>query len=260
VPEQDRDREGAAKEDRDRKGAAKQNRDREGAAKEDRGREAGTKGPAAQGALAEGRAGKQPLADARGSVPLADGRGSVPLPLPDARGSVSLADARGSGRRDKSIPLAYLITFRTYGTWLHGDARGSVDRTHNIYGAPLLPPDGKREQAARRRCRQAPVKLDAAQRRIVRQAVVEVSERQEWSLHELNVRSNHVHVVVSAPEDPDRVVNTFKSISTRRLRDAGLIDASIKPWNRGASRKYLWTPDALKAACRYVLDGQGPDI
>ena len=41
-----------------------------------------------------------------------------------------VADASGS------VPLAYLITFRTYGTWLHGDARGSVDREHNVFGTP----------------------------------------------------------------------------------------------------------------------------
>jgi hypothetical protein len=30
--------------------------------------------------------------------------------------------------RTEDIPLAYLISFRAYGTWLHGDRRGSVDR------------------------------------------------------------------------------------------------------------------------------------
>ncbi len=40
---------------------------------------------------------------------------------------------------DEHIPLAYFITFRCYGTWLHGDRRGSVDRFHNIYGTPRLP-------------------------------------------------------------------------------------------------------------------------
>ena len=29
-----------------------------------------------------------------------------------------------------AAPLAYLITFNTYGTWLHGDRRGSVDSNH----------------------------------------------------------------------------------------------------------------------------------
>lgn len=34
-------------------------------------------------------------------------------------------------------PLAYFITWRTYGTWLHGDERGSVQRGSS---GPLAPP------------------------------------------------------------------------------------------------------------------------
>jgi hypothetical protein len=29
---------------------------------------------------------------------------------------------------DTDLPLGYLITFRCYGSWLHGDKRGSIDR------------------------------------------------------------------------------------------------------------------------------------
>jgi hypothetical protein len=43
-----------------------------------------------------------------------------------------------------AVPLAYFITFHTYGTWIHGDDRGSVDRHHNLYGTPMLPPDPSR--------------------------------------------------------------------------------------------------------------------
>jgi hypothetical protein len=32
---------------------------------------------------------------------------------------------------DTDLPLGYLITFRCYGTWLHGDDRGSIDRKAN---------------------------------------------------------------------------------------------------------------------------------
>ena len=35
-------------------------------------------------------------------------------------------------------PSGYLITFHTYGTWLHGDSRGSTDRINNITGVPML--------------------------------------------------------------------------------------------------------------------------
>ena len=36
-------------------------------------------------------------------------------------------------------PSCYLITFRTYGTWLHGDSRGSVDRRRNASGQARIP-------------------------------------------------------------------------------------------------------------------------
>jgi hypothetical protein len=42
--------------------------------------------------------------------------------------------------QDRSQPLGYLITIRSYGTWLHGDARGSMDRrNYNKFGEPKRP-------------------------------------------------------------------------------------------------------------------------
>ena len=37
------------------------------------------------------------------------------------------------------VPLGYFVTCRAFGTWLHGDERGSVDRKHNRYGTPRIP-------------------------------------------------------------------------------------------------------------------------
>jgi len=46
--------------------------------------------------------------------------------------------------QDRNEHLAYLITFRCYGTWLHGDERGSIDRrTYNRYGPPDMPANKK---------------------------------------------------------------------------------------------------------------------
>jgi hypothetical protein len=42
---------------------------------------------------------------------------------------------------DTDIPLAYLITFRCYGTWFHGNKRGSIDRFRNNYKSPYIAPD-----------------------------------------------------------------------------------------------------------------------
>ena len=195
----------------------------------------------------ERRAGRAPAPD--GVWPGADASGSDPAHAPKPG-----ADASGS------VPLAYLITFRAYGTWLHGDDRGSVDHKHNAHGTPLAPPDPRRECAEHQRCKHAPVLLDEAQRAATRDAIVAVCEHRRWSLHELNVRTNHVHVVVSAPRHPDQVRGSFKSWATRRMRETGVIDADIQPWAKGGSGEYLWKPEQVESACRYVLDGQGPDL
>jgi hypothetical protein len=48
---------------------------------------------------------------------------------------------------DNEFPLAYFISFRCYGTWLHGDERGSMNRKQNQYGTPRIPTNQRLETA-----------------------------------------------------------------------------------------------------------------
>ena len=73
--------------------------------------------------------------------------------------------------RNEEFPLAYLITFRSYGTWLHGDSRGSVDRFHNRYGTPRLPPNDRWRKYNRDLLKHLPVKLRNRQRAVVEKAI-----------------------------------------------------------------------------------------
>ena len=170
-------------------------------------------------------------------------------PLPDGRGS-----------EGGNWPLAYLITFPTYGTWLHGDERGSVDRDHNIPGTPMLDPNEQRRSRERRRLKHPQVLLDAQRRAVVHRTILEIASHRDWTVHTLTVRTNHVHVVVGAPVIPERVMNTLKSWSTRRMVEAGVLPRGTKAWVRHGSTQYLWKLDQLKAACLYVREGQGADL
>src|SRR6059058_6029906 len=96
---------------------------------------------------------------------------------------------------DTDLPLAYLITFRCYGTWLHGDERGSIDRLHNRYKSPYISPNERRRQYNVGKLKGEPVILDAARREAVEAAVRETCDSRNWLLRALNVRTNHVHVV-----------------------------------------------------------------
>ncbi len=154
-------------------------------------------------------------------------------------------------------PLAFFITFSCHGTWLHGDAPGSVDRNHNRPGDPLLPPQCARVQANRERMDQPEYRLDAPRRRLVLHAVREVCAYRSWRLLAVHVRMTHVHAVVHADAAPERVMNDFKAYASRALNQAGVDAPDCKRWTRHGSTRYLWTQEEVDARIEYTLNGQG---
>ncbi|SRR5712692_336478 len=161
---------------------------------------------------------------------------------------------------DNEFPLAYLITFRCYGTWVHGDERGSMDRKTNVYGTPKIPPNIRLQTSDTKQLKHPPVKLDARRRRVVESAVREVCDHRRYILQAINARTNHVHTVVTAMRPPEPVLDAFKSYSTRALRKAGLIAAGVKPWIRHGSTIYLWKERDVAKAIEYVMLSQGDDL
>ncbi len=156
---------------------------------------------------------------------------------------------------DNAFPLAYFITFRTYGTWLHGDERSSVD-THdnkNLYGSPKIKSNSNLNNLMREKMKQDTFLLDESQRDAIEIAIKEVCEHREYLLRAINVRTNHIHAVVSAQSKPESIINTFKSYSTRKLRKLGLVSSELRPWSRGGSRRYLWKQRHVDLAINYVL-------
>jgi len=162
---------------------------------------------------------------------------------------------------DTDLPLGYLITFRCYGTWLHGDERGSIDRFHNRYKSPYLQRSDHRRDHNQRKLKSDPITLNGSQRQSVDTAVREVCEVRRWILHALNVRTNHVHVVVSVgPIKPERALNAFKSYATRGMRRDGNWQKTHSPWSDKGSQRHLWNERSLALAIDYVLNGQGDDL
>jgi len=162
---------------------------------------------------------------------------------------------------DNEGPLAYLITFRTFGTWLHGDERYSVDRHgKNIYGTPKIAPNENLVEMMRGSMHEAGMKLDGPQRAIVESAIRAVCKIRSYGLFALNVRTNHAHSVVSAFKKPESIMSAFKSNATRELRAAGLVSHDQVVWSRGGSTRYLWKPNHVEGAVDYVLYGQGDDL
>ncbi len=163
-------------------------------------------------------------------------------------------------RRIDSRPLAYFVTFHTFGTWLHGEEGGSVDEDHNRPGTPFVPPSEARRRFEVRRFKQETVTLDAAKRQVVQATIREVCAHRKWTLHALQARTTHVHVVVTGPPTPERMMNDFKTWCTRRLREAALIGNDEKVWSRHGSTRYLWDERSIAAACDYTMNRQGGSL
>jgi len=154
-----------------------------------------------------------------------------------------------------SDPVAYFLTWTTYGTWLHGDNRRWVDRHHNRVGETIRKGSGLRKDSAKAGMKHSPVRLNEQQRVCVEQTIARVCEFKRWFLHVVNCRSNHVHVVVTAHDvPPERVMNTLKSWCSRELNDE--FGKQEKRWTRHGSTRYLNDDDSLEAAVVYVKECQ----
>lgn len=157
-------------------------------------------------------------------------------------------------------PLAYFISFRTCGTWLHGDTRGSIDRYNNRYRSPYIAPDPVWHDFNREQLRVAPLVLGSRHRKSIQAAIRETCVIRGWSLLAINVRTNHVHVVLSADRNSKLVLNALKANATRQLRQDGLWPHGFSPWARKGSRRNLWNEESVARAIDYVLFGQGDEL
>ncbi|MBS0187480.1 MAG: transposase [Planctomycetes bacterium] len=155
-------------------------------------------------------------------------------------------------------PLGYLLTWTCYGTRLHGDERGTVDMSHNVIGTPTLAHDNRRQGIMFKALVHAPYLLSDRSRQIVDETIRIHCTIRRWALHALNVRTNHVHIVVTCPEtiSPETAMEQFKAWTTRRLREAALAGLDADVWTEHGSTRWLNNEEGFRAAVDYVLNGQ----
>ena len=161
---------------------------------------------------------------------------------------------------DTDTPLAYFISFRSYGTWLHGDKRGSIDRFHNRYGDPYIPPNETWQGHNRKQLKTDPFILRAKERGSVENAIRETCSIRKWDLQAFNIRTNHIHTVVTSNRKPSIVLNAFKANATRKLREDQLWAHPFSPWADKGSKIKLWNERSVASAIDYVVNGQGDDL
>lgn len=150
-----------------------------------------------------------------------------------------------------SRPIANFITFTTYGTWLHGDSRGSIIKSE---GSTKLSRqiDGLQGYHKRKLVNE-PVILCSKQRKLVLEGIVEHCEFKGWKLYAVHVRSNHIHIIVCA--EKEQIVKDLKSWGTRKLRAGGYNIPKV--WTQGGSRQYIFEQGELRKKIDYVIHQQG---
>ena len=163
----------------------------------------------------------------------------------------------------------WLLTWRTYGSWLPGDARGFVspvrDRSgkevcHNIPGTPYDADMPRLERHARNLLKCDPIRLVLAQAEVLIGQFAETAHYREWQLSAVAILENHVHVVVGVPGDPDpaEILGDFKSYGSRALNRRWTRTPSGTWWAESGSRRKLSKPEDALAAIRYVREQAYP--
>ena len=106
------------------------------------------------------------------------------------------------------------------------------------------------------------VVLTPTQRAPVDAVLVEHCRIRNWVLHARNVRTNHVHVVVSAPVDPEIVREQLKAWASRKLSQlAGLSKVKHKNgrrrwWTEKGDIELIFDDESLARVIEYVTEMQ----
>ncbi len=98
-------------------------------------------------------------------------------------------------------------------------------------------------------------RLSSQERKAVLAVICEVCRYEEWFLHAAHVRSNHVHIVVSARTQPEHVMKKLKAYASRELNHQ--FGKKAPRWTRHGSTAWIWRAEKVDSAVDYVVQRQG---
>ncbi len=148
-------------------------------------------------------------------------------------------------------PIAFFLTWPTYGTWLPGDDRGWIEYHHG-----WQMPDTARVLESNAKMKEDACILVPAERQIVEAQVAETCQHRGWELHAVTCRSNHMHIVVGAFDThPKKIRIDIKAWCTRRLKERSNPNRE-NWWAERGSQRYIWDDDGLVTVVQYASEAQ----
>jgi REP element-mobilizing transposase RayT len=149
-------------------------------------------------------------------------------------------------------PLGLFITWTVYGTFLPGDVRGWK---HRSAGAQLTEP--LLETWHRDRLNHDIITLNYSMQSVAEAAICEICSVRFWSLWASSVRTNHVHVVITAPEyNPKLVRDQLKAKATMELRRAFPAWKDRPAWTEKGDIEFLDSDTEIQQCVVYVSEAQ----
>jgi REP element-mobilizing transposase RayT len=151
-------------------------------------------------------------------------------------------------------PLAYHITWGTYGTRLHGDGRGTVWRAQNEFEAPIVGRHDHWERLERTLLRFPPVVLTLEQRRSIEDFFLPLCERGGWHPIAIAAAPDHVHCMVRATQLGREVRRWMKTFVSQCLGKRWPLAKGQSYWAECGSVKWVWTRPYFDRVFKYVND------
>jgi REP element-mobilizing transposase RayT len=149
-------------------------------------------------------------------------------------------------------PIAYHITFGTYGTRLHGDERGTVDRATNRPGDPIIGSDPSWWARERNRLNFEPVELTDEQMRFAESVMPSICERGGWTFHTGAGGPDHIHALLTADAEGDAVRKWIKRWLGELMSHRWARPEGATWWAEGGSVKWVWEPSYSRNVFDYL--------
>ena len=131
-------------------------------------------------------------------------------------------------------PLAYLLTWTAYGTWLPGDNRG----WQNKLTKEIQTPNTKLYEHAQQKMIETTFYIPSSDRVVLEKEITAYCHSKSWFLHAISVRSNHIHILMSAKDiRPKIVCQRLKAISTIVLKRSHKNRKRF--WTEGCSTRFI---------------------
>lgn len=138
----------------------------------------------------------------------------------------------------------------TFGTWLHGDPRGSWR------DGKLIGPDPFLEEAVRGRMTRDAVVLSDFEMELAATTFGALIQERRWPVYAATIQPTHVHLVFAPPADPIKtVIAALKyrsAAAVLKLRRTMLREAPRSLWTEGQFPVFIEHEEHLLNAIEYV--------